>query len=143
MNTKFEAFKLQRQLARSGKEYRFYRAGKNAFGEPDRPPHPNPLPGGEGIGEKVGSVKGLYHEINYFVKTETSEAATVRGTRGRPIKQPMILCLLESVKAADLLFGDTTVINGKTFKVTGVQNIQEWGIIASISLEVVDDGFTV
>ena len=56
MNTKFEAFKLQRQLARSGKEYRFYRAGKNAFGEPDRETQ-----------SEVGSLKGIYHEINYFL----------------------------------------------------------------------------
>jgi hypothetical protein len=55
----------------------------------------------------------------------------------------MILCLFEEVKAADLQFGDVTVINGKTFRVTGVQDIQEWNLIADISLEVIDDGFTV
>ena len=32
------------------------------------------------------------------------------------------------------------VINGKTFKVTGIVNIQEWSIIGDISLEVIDDG---
>jgi len=132
MNTKFEAYKLQRELARSGKEYCFTRAGRNAAGEPDWKTK-----------TEVGSLKGVYHEINYFVKTETSEAATVRGTRGRPMKQPMILCLLESVKECGLLFGDVTVINGKMFRVTGVQDIQEWNLIADISLEVIDDGFTV
>jgi len=131
MNTKFEAYKLQRELDQSGKDYDFFRPVKNAFGEPTAEK------------EKVGSLNGLYHEVNYFVKTETSEASTVRGSRGRPMVQPMILCLYESAVACDLKFGDSTVINGKTFKVTGVQNIQEWSIIADISLEVVDDGFTV
>ena len=39
-----------------------------------------------------------------------------------------------------LVVGDTVTINAKTFKVTGVVNIQEWNLISDISLEVVDSG---
>jgi hypothetical protein len=130
MNTQFEANKLRRQLDRSGKTYDFFRLQKNNFGEPDR----------EADAEKVGTVLGLYHEINYHVKLAPHETATVRQTPGRPIKQPSLLCLYESVTECKLQFGDYTIINGKTYKVVGVTNVQEWNIIADISLEVVDDG---
>ena len=52
----------------------------------------------------------------------------------------MILCLYDDAAFVTLRVGDVTVINGKTFEVTGVVNIQGWSIIADISLEVVDDG---
>ena len=49
----------------------------------------------------------------------------------------MILCLYDN----DILkINDFVIINNKTFKVTGVTNIQEWNIICDISLEVVDNG---
>ena len=128
MNTNFEAFKLKRQLARSGKEYEFSRSDKNKFGEP------------EATGEKIGSLKGVYHEINYPVKLYPHDTAQVRRSPGRPLKQPAILCLWESTVECGLQFGDYTIINGKRFKVVAVTNVQEWNIIADISLEVVDDG---
>ena len=50
----------------------------------------------------------------------------------------MILCLYEDAKF--LKMDDFVKINSKTFKVTGIVNIQEWNIIADISLEVIDNG---
>ena len=130
MNTKFEAHKVRRELARSGKVYDFSRLGKNKFGEPAEP------------AEKIGSLKGLYHEVNNFIMLETSEAAQTRRSIGMGArkKQPKILCLFESVVESGLQVDDYTVINGKQYKVIGVANVQEWNIIADISLEVVEDG---
>lgn len=121
LNTKFEAYKLRRELKRIGKECEFKRAKLNNFKEPTNESEP------------VGKLIGLYHEQNSSVSVTTGET-----TQTRTKKVPMILCLYEDAKILKL--GDTIKINSKTLKVTGIVNIQEWNIIADISLEVVDDG---
>ena len=121
VNTKFEAYKLRRELKKVGIEYEFKRAKLNVFKEPTKED------------EVVGKLKGLYHEQNSNVSVTTGET-----TRTRTKKVPMILCLYEDAKFLKL--DDIVKINSKTMKVTGVVNIQEWNIIADISLEVVDDG---
>lgn len=123
INTKFEAYKIKRELKRSGIDYEFKRAEKNEFGEP--------------TGELmlVGMLKGLYHEQNSSVQITTGDTTQVRTK-----KVPMILCLYEDTASLVLQVGDIVKINAKTFKVTGVINIQEWNLISDISLEVVDNG---
>lgn len=123
INTKFEAYKIKRELKRSGIDYEFKRAEKNEFDEP--------------AGELmlVGMLKGLYHEQNSSVQITTGDTTQVRTK-----KVPMILCLYEDTASLVLQVGDIVKINAKTFKVTGVINIQEWNLISDISLEVVDNG---
>jgi hypothetical protein len=123
VNTQFEAYKIKRELKRSGIEYEFKRSGKNDFGEP--------------LGEPttVGKLRGIYHEQNSTVSVVTGET-----TQTRTKKIPTILCLYEDTASLVLQVGDQVSINGKTLKVTGVVNIQEWNIISDISLEVVDNG---
>ncbi len=122
INTQFEAYKIKRELKRSGIDYEFKRSGVNDFGEP--------------VGEPivVGTIRGLYHEQNSSVQVTTGDTTQVRTK-----KIPMILCLYEDAANLVLQVGDELKINNKTFKVTGVVNIQEWNIIADISLEVVDN----
>ena len=123
INTQFEAYKIKRELKRSGIDYEFKRSGVNDFGEP--------------VGEPavVGTIRGLYHEQNSSVQVTTGDTTQVRTK-----KIPMILCLYEDAASLVLQVGDELKINNKTLKVTGVVNIQEWSIIADISLEVVDVG---
>ena len=121
INTKFEAYKIRRELKKVGKEYEFRRAELNKFKEPTE----NEL--------FVGKLVGLYHEQNSNVSITTGDT-----TRTRTKKIPMILCLYEDVKS--LKINDKVKINSKTFKIIGIVNIQEWNIVADISLEVVDDG---
>ena len=123
INTKFEAYKIKRELKRSGIDYEFKRTGKNEFGE-----QTNEL-------NIVGMLKGLYHEQNGSIQITTGDT-----TRIRTKKVPMILCLYEDTASLILQVGDIVKINAKTFKVTGVTNIQEWNLISDISLEVVDNG---
>lgn len=123
INKKFEAYKIKRELKRSGIEYEFKRAGKNNFGEPT-----------EDL-SVVGKLKGLYHEQNSSIRISTGDTTQVRTK-----KIPMILCLYEDAASLVLKIGDIVEINGKTLKVTGIVNIQEWNIISDISLEVVDNG---
>ena len=122
INTQFEAYKIKRELKRSGIDYEFKRSGVNDFGEP----------GGEPT--VVGTIRGLYHEQNSSVQVTTGDTTQVRTK-----KIPMILCLYEDAASLVLQVGDELKINNKTLKVTGVVNIQEWNIIADISLEVVDN----
>ena len=127
MNTRFEAHKLERELLRSGKVFEFYVQQVNEFGEP-----------AEGV---VGvTILGIYHEVNAYIGIDMKNTTRVRETVGKYKKQPRILCLWSSITGSGIKIGDYTMINGKKFKVTGVTNIQEWSIIADISLEVVDDG---
>lgn len=124
INTKFEAYKIKRELKRSGIDYEFKRTVKDKFGEPtnDEP-------------KIVGTLRGLYHEQNGSIQVVTGDT-----TQSRTKKIPMILCLYEDTASLRLQIGDIVKINAKTFKVTGVTNIQEWNLISDISLEVVDSG---
>ena len=122
INTKFEAYKIKRELKRSGIDYEFKRSGLNDFGEPN-----NEL-------ITVGIIKGLYHEQNGNIQITTGDTTQIRTK-----KIPMILCLYDDAASLVLQVGDLLEINKKQFKVTGITNIQEWSIISDISLEVVDN----
>ena len=126
VNKDFEAYKIKRELKKSGIKYEFKRLKENQFGEPSSD---------EDI---VGYVIGLYHEQNSNIEITTGDTTQVRTK-----KIPMILCLYEDVALLALKIGDIVYFNNKKFKVTGVVNIQEWNIVADISLEVVDDGIQV
>ena len=121
INTKFEAYKIKRELKRSGIEYEFKRNGNNEFNEPMGEP------------SSVGIITGLYHEQNGSIQITTGDT-----TQTRTKKVPMILCLYEDAASLALQIGDIVKINTKTFSVTGITNIQEWNVISDISLEVVD-----
>ena len=123
INKEFEAYKIKRELKKSGIKYEFKRLKGNQFGEPSNDE------------EDVGFVNGLYHEQNSNVEIATGDTTQVRTK-----KSPMILCLYEDVALLALKIGDVVHFNNKTFKVSGVVNIQEWNIVADISLEVIDNG---
>lgn len=125
INTRFEAYKIKRELKRSGTDYEFKRAEKNDFGEP--------------VDELkiVGKLKGLYHEQNSTIQTTTGDTTQIRTK-----KVPMILCLYEDAASLVLQINDIVKINANIFKVTGVTNIQEWNLVSDISLEVIDNGIS-
>ena len=123
VNKRFEAYKVKRELKRSGIDYRFERYKKNEFNENT-----------DDI-IFVGVIKGLYHEQNSSISISTGDTTQIRSK-----KIPMILCLYEDAASLVLQVGDIVKINSKKLKVTGVTNIQEWNIIADITLEVIDNG---
>ena len=123
INKKFEAYKIKREIKRSGNEYEIYRHVKNEFGEPVS---------GE---QYVGKISAIYHEENSNVQITTGDTTQVRTK-----KIPMLLCLYDEFTETEFEVGDFVLINGKKFKITGIVNIQEWNIIGDVSLEVFDDG---
>lgn len=126
INKKFEAYKIKREIKRSGTEYEIKRKELNEFNEPD----------GEPV--SIGKVKGIYHELIYAGNRASLTSDDSSQTRSK--KTPMILCLYEDIAFLDLKIGDLVSSNNKTFKVISVSSIQEWNIVADISMEVVDDG---
>lgn len=126
INKKFEAYKIKREIKRSGLEYEFKRKDLNEFNEP--------------ISEAVlvGKVKGIYHEVTYA--GDRSNLLSEDSSQTRSKKTPMILCLYEDIASLNLQIGDLVNFNNKNFKVVNVSNIQEWNIVADIFLEVVDYG---
>lgn len=125
VNTNFEVYKIKRELKRSGKSYTFLRSIDNDFGEPS------------GTEEKeIGVLRGLYHEQNQHIMVTMGDTTQIRTK-----KVPSILCLYEDATLLALRVGDKVKFGDKTMKVTGVVDVQEWHLIADISLEEVDNGF--
>lgn len=126
INTKFEAYKIKREITRCGQMFNAYRYQINEFGEPD-----NDLPT-----TLVGTFQGIYHEATGYVRIMVGET-----TQYRTKKQPMVLCLWDDIVHFNIVAGDIIIFNGKCFKIAKASNIQEWNIICDISLdEVVSDG---
>lgn len=121
LNTKFEAYKIRREIERSGRSFLVYRRVKNDYGEPS------------GNYDFVGGLKGLYHEVNTNLTGISSSQSNDSIYRVR--KQPAILCLLDDVKRIDVQLNDFVIFNEKTFKVVIAKNIQELGIVCDLVLE--------
>ena len=118
INEQFEAYKIKREIRRSGETYTFMRPSLNEFGEPS------------GNETEVGSLRGLYHEQNSNVQLTTGDTTQIRTK-----KLPMILCIYEDAKTLNLQLGDKLYLNDRILKVVSLVNIQEWNIIGDLSLE--------
>lgn len=124
INKRFEVYKVERELKRGGVKYEIKRCAKNQFNEPV-----------EDDETLVGLLFGLYHEKSEYVRISTGDAA-----RTRTEKVPMVLTTSEHIAGIDLQVGDYIVVNGKRLEITGVVNVQEWGLVYDISFRAVDGG---
>lgn len=125
VNKKFESAKIEMLVRKEGTDYKFKRPVKNEFKEDNGYEMENGV-------EKVYSLRGIYHEKNSYVKVTINEGAQFRSK-----KIPTILCPFGK---CNVIKGDEVKINGKLFKVTGIVDVQEWGIASDVCMEVVDDG---
>nr|UVY52224.1 MAG: hypothetical protein [Bacteriophage sp.] len=132
INTKFEAYKLKRELKRSGKTYKIGRYSVNEYGEP--------IKGSINSTSCVGKFRGLYHEQNGYMQMSTTDTTQIISK-----KIPMIMCLYDDIKELNLKIDDVIMIGEQDksidfteHRITGITNIQNWGIIADISLEPVE-----
>lgn len=130
INTRFEAYKLRREIRRSGTDFTFRRhSGVNDFGEPT------------GDFVEVATIRGIYHETNAYVTQTVGDAATTRTK-----KQPMILCLMDDFRDSGVVEGDVVEMLlraseslSKAFSFVACVDVQEWGIVADLSLRGVED----
>lgn len=128
INLRFEKYKLNRELQRSGIDVDFYRHGVNEYGEPTTDDEPT----------LVGSLRCIYHEVSNYQATHLERVAR-DTTVVRKTKSPMLLARYKDVEALGIAMGDVVRLS-EGFKVLGWINVQEWGIYAEISLERLDDG---
>lgn len=133
VNKKFEAYKIKRELKRSGITFPFLSVTENDFGEPVVPDLTRDF---DSVPESK-KLLGLYHEV----KSPSIQIVTGEAARTPIERVPMILCLYDDVIALGIQEGDYTKVGAAVYKVLGVANIQQWGIIADITLEVMSDGF--
>ena len=124
---KFELNKIKSQIKRHGFDCTFKRFGKNNFGESDDTQIP--------IYDDVLDITFgcIFHEASAsakYIKESVTEAAVYRSK-----KIPMLMC--DFTETVHLKPGDIATVNNKEYKVTGIKDIGEWGIIADISLEVI------
>lgn len=109
---------VEREISRNGSTYTVKRNKVDKYGEPTQEV------------EEVTTLRGLFHISKGFVAKNTSDGSQTK-TKG----QPMILALWEECET--IQNGDFVVINGNIYKITDKNNIEEYNIIADISLEVV------
>ena len=128
VNLRFEKYKLDRELKRSGIDVEFYRHCTNDYGEPTTDDEPT----------LVGSLRCIYHEVSDYTSTHLTREAR-DTTVIRKTKSPMLLARFSDVQALGIALGDVVRLS-EGFFVLGWVNVQEWGIYAEISLERLDDG---
>ena len=117
MNTPlFLKNKIQRQLNCKGLEYSFKRGKLDKFKQPTD----------EVI--DIITLKGIYHESNSYITKNVSDAAITQSK-----KKPMILTLFENI--GTLQQDDFVFINNVKYKVTGLLDVQNYGVACEISLE--------
>lgn len=109
---------VEREITKNGSTYTVKRNKVDKYGEPTQEV------------EEVTTLRGLFHISKGFIIKNTSDGSQTK-TKG----QPMILALWEECET--IQSGDFVVINGNTYKITDKNNIEEYNIIADISLEVV------
>lgn len=124
MNTPYELHKVEREIKTHGSAYSFERIpvddyGEYKLGEPR---------------EQVCTINGIYHISKGYITQTGTDASTVRS-KG----QPMILCVIDD-NSKKIKNNDICFLNGAFYKVIEKNDIQNYGIIYDISLEVVLNG---
>lgn len=128
MPYQFETAKLSRVIRVYGAQYQFMRETLDEFDEP--------------TGEKVLSlaVNGVYHEQTSYISLTASDAGIVPKKITPYIT---ILCkdAMDEQGKPKIHQGDFVSVNGKQYKVNGVNNLSNLNIAYDVSLEeVISDG---
>ena len=134
-NQTFLAYKVKRQIELNKQVYTFRRCPKDANGCMDINQYESfsdiPL---------VTEIKGLWHSV--FVNGANSITQVVLDSgKQRTGRIPCILCLMEDVNAADIQVDDLVFSNSNLYRVIGISDIGELGVIADISLELKDSAY--
>lgn len=115
MSPKFLEHRVRRLVCSKGKSYTFMTMGLDNYKQ--------------SIPEGSVTIEGLYHEQNSYISALVSDAAVTQRK-----KTPMILALMTQ-EVMSLKTGDKTLINGVSYKISGILDIQNYGVVADISLE--------
>lgn len=120
-NLKFEYYKVKREIEIHGEKYNIYRELVDDYGTPN----------GKQTNVVVG-LKGLFHTSKGFI-TENISDGTKTHTKG----QPMLMVLYDdSLKIEN---GDYINIGANKYRIVEKNNLQMYGIITDLSMELVLD----
>lgn len=108
--------KVARQIQYNGSVYIFSKHLVDEFGQVS-----------DQLGEAT-KVNGLFHTVNSYIKNTDSESARIIS---KP--QPRILALAENSHKVEK--DDVVEIEGKRYKVTGICDVNNFGVVNDISLE--------
>lgn len=126
INTKFEAYKLSREIKRAGTIATVSRPALNEFGEQGDIPL------------TVGTFSCLFHISQNYIEQYTND-----GTIRRNLGQPMVMCLKEDVDLLELEQGDKITLandSNVNYELVESYDVQNWGIIVDLTLKEVDEG---
>lgn len=116
MNSKqFQVAKFKRLLHTQGRLFEFTKPSMNEFGEPTS----------EGVSY---GINGVFHTTHSYVSKSVSDGSVTRSKAS-----PMIMCLWGEANQVEI--GHEVTLNGTTYKVNGVTNINEDNLLADISIE--------
>lgn len=124
MNIPYELHKVEREIRTHGSAYNFERIPVDEYGEYKL----------EEPREQVCTVNGIYHISKGYITQTSADSSTVRS-KG----QPMILCVIDD-NSKKIKNNDICFLAGAHYRVIEKNDIQNYGIIYDISLEVILDG---
>lgn len=122
MVTRFEGYKLSRLIKRAGVEVEFFRNVRNTYGEQTDE------------SESLGTLSCVYHEDNSRIVIDRNNALGA----WRDVQSPYLTAHLDEIKQLWLKAEDWCILGDKKHTIGGIVDVQQWGIIGTISLEVVD-----
>ena len=108
--------KITRQIQYNGSAYTFAKHIVDKFGQVS-----------DEVGEEV-TVNGIFHTVNSYIKNTDSEGARLIS---KP--QPRVLILAED--GSKIGKDDIVVVNGNKYKVTGKEDVGNFGVAFDMSLE--------
>ena len=137
INNRFVLYQVKREIKRNPTKLKFYRKELNKFGEP--------------TGELIlfREYIGMYHEHAPHMLDSYRILTAQTGGISRTEKMPQIMVPYEDFYFMnengervwhEVKIGDVVDLNGRTLRVTGVLNVQEWNLLMDISFEEVDEG---
>lgn len=111
--------KIKRQIALNGNTFQFVKYGIDEFNQVS-----------EDKKEEV-QIKGIFHTTNSYIKNTDADSARLIS---KP--QSMILCLYED--GVKINKDDKVEMQNNTYKVTGINDVNNFGVAFEISLELLD-----
>lgn len=121
MNKKFELYKICREIKMHGEKYLFRRIKKDDYEEDTKE------------FEDVANISAIFHTVKGYISQNKDDGAEIHS-KG----QPKLLCAFEDAK--DINNGDIVSIKDDDYKVVEKNDIEKFGIVCDISLEVILNG---
>lgn len=114
---------MSRLIMRHGMNVEFFRNVRNRYGEPTEE------------FESLGALDCFYHENNGRIEVQRNNA--LRAWRN--VQTPFLTTHMPGIIEAGLRLEDWCTIGNRKHTIGGIVDVQQWGIIGTITLEVVDN----